>query len=301
MSHAPRLFVPAITPFRADLSVDHGRLIAFSRQLLADGADGLACFGTTSEATSMSVEERIAALEALVEAGIPADRLIPGTGCAALPDTIALTRHAVSLGVRGTLTLPPFYYKPLTEDGLFASYARVIEAVGSSALRLYLYHIPQITGVPITLPLIERLLAAFPGVVAGLKDSSGNWENTAAVIAAFPGIETYSSSESLLVRNVEAGGAGCISASANVNARGIADLIAALGTPAEAGHLARVGAVRSIFEGMPLIPGIKAAVARRMGDPAYAVVRPPLTLLGPAHLEAVEEAHALSARGAEIG
>ena len=153
---------------------------------------------------------------------------------------MALTRHAVALGVRGTLTLPPFYYKPVSDDGLFASFAHVIESVGSRDFRLYLYHIPQITGVPMTIPLIERLAAAFPGTIAGLKDSSGNWDNTAAVIAAVPQIETYSSSESLLARNVAAGGAGCISASANVNARGIMDLIAALGTPDEAAHLARV-------------------------------------------------------------
>lgn len=295
MMHVPRLFVPVVTPFRADGSVDHDRLVAISRRLLADGADGLAPFGTTSEATSMSVAERIDALEALVGAGIPADRLIPGTGCAALPDTITLTRHAVALGVRGTLTLPPFYYKPAAEDGLVASFSAVIEAVGSSSLRLYLYHIPQMTGVPITLSLIERLLGAYPGVVAGLKDSSGSWDNTASVIAAFPGIETYSSSESLLPRNVAAGGAGCISASANVNARGIADLIGALGTPGEAACLARASAVRSIFERIPLIPGIKAAVARRMDDPGFAGVRPPLVPLGPAHAAAVEEAHGLTA------
>jgi 4-hydroxy-tetrahydrodipicolinate synthase len=300
MSHTPRLFVPAITPFGRDLSVDHARFVAFSRVLLQDGADGLACFGTTSEATSMSVAERMAAIEALVQGGIPADRLIPGTGCPALPDTIALTKHAVALGVQGTLTLPPYFYKPLSEDGLFASYARVIEAVGSSRLRLYLYHIPQMTGVPITLPLIERLLKAYPGVVAGLKDSSGNWDNTASVIAAFPEIETYSASEALLVRNVEAGGAGCISASSNVNARGIMDLIEALGAPSEADHLARVSEIRSIFEGIPLIPGIKAAIARRMGDPGYAEVRPPLVALGSAHLVAVERAHALRARGEAV-
>jgi 4-hydroxy-tetrahydrodipicolinate synthase len=297
MTHTPRLFVPAITPFTADLAVDHARFLAFSRALLADGADGLACFGTTSEANSMSVAERMAALEALVAGGIAADRLIPGTGCAALPDSIALTRHALDLGVKGTLTLPPFFYKPLSEDGVFASYARVIEAVGSDRLRLYLYHIPQMSGVPITLPLIDRLMTAFPGVIAGLKDSSGNWENTAAVIAAFPGIETYSASESLLVRNVQAGGAGCISASANVNARGIMALIRSLGGPDQDARLAQVGAVRGIFEKIPLIPAIKAAVAQRMQDQGYAHVRPPLVPLGPDHAAAVAQAHELSSGG----
>ena len=285
MTHPTRLYVPAITPFRSDLSVDTDRFVAHSRLLLADGADGLACFGTTSEANSMSVAERMEALDALLDAGIPPDRLIPGTGCAALPDTIALTRHAVERGVLGTLTLPPFYYKPISEDGHFAAYARVIEAVGSQNLRLYLYHIPQMSGVPITLTVIERLLKAYPRTVVGLKDSSGNWDNTAAVIAAFPELETYSASEALLVRNVAAGGAGCISASANVNVRGIMALIRGLGGGDEAALLDQVSTVRKIFEGLPLIPGIKAAIAHRLNDPAYAIVRPPFVQL-PASFDA---------------
>jgi 4-hydroxy-tetrahydrodipicolinate synthase len=241
----------------------------------------------------MSVAERIAALEALVAGGIPAETLIPGTGCAALPDTIELTRHALSLGVRGTLTLPPFYYKPLSEDGVFASFARLIEAVGSDALDLYLYHIPQMSGVPITVGLIDRLMAEFPGVVTGLKDSSGDWDNTARIIAAFPGIETYSASEALIVRNVAAGGAGCISASANVNVAGIMALIRGLGSAEEDALLASVSAIRSVYEALPLIPAIKATVAARLGDPGYAIVRPPLVALAAAHDARIREAAGL--------
>jgi 4-hydroxy-tetrahydrodipicolinate synthase len=297
MTYQPRLFVPAITPFKPDLSVDTERFVAHSRLLLADGADGLACFGTTSEANSMSVAERMDALEALVAAGIPAARLIPGTGCSALPDTIALTQHAVGLGCLGTLTLPPFFYKPLSDDALFASFASVIDAVGSDKLRLYLYHIPQMTGVPITLGVIERLLKAYPTTIAGLKDSSGNWDNTASVIAAFPQIESYSASESLIVKNVQAGGAGCISASANVNVAGIMALIRGLGTPQEADLLACVGAIRSLFEKIPLIPGIKATVAARLDDPGYAIVRPPLVAIGPAHHDQIANAKSLCFEG----
>lgn len=292
MTHTPRLFVPLITPFAEDLSVDLPRLIAVARRMLDDGADGLAPFGTTSEATSMSVDERIEALDALVAAGIDPGCLIPGTGCAALPDTIRLTKHAVALGVRGTLTLPPFFYKSLSEDGVFASYARVIEAVGPG-LRLFLYHIPQMSGVPITVDLIGRLMGEFPGAVAGLKDSSGNWDNTAAIIAAFPEIETYSASEALLVKNIVAGGAGCISASANVNARGIAALIRGLRTPDEAALLADASAIRSLCEKLPLIPGVKAIVARRMNDEGYARVRPPLVAAGQDHSVAVSKVAAL--------
>ena len=292
MTHTPRLFVPLITPFAEDLSVDLPRLVAVARRMLDDGADGLAPFGTTSEATSMSVDERIDALDALVAAGIDPGCLIPGTGCAALPDTIRLTKHAVALGVRGTLTLPPFFYKSLSEDGVFASYARVIEAVGPE-LRLFLYHIPQMSGVPITVDLIGRLMREFPGVMAGLKDSSGNWDNTATIIAAFPQIETYSASEALLVKNVAAGGAGCISASANVNAHGIAALIRGLRTPDEAALLADASAIRSLCEKLPLIPGVKAIVARRMNDEGYARVRPPLVAAGQDHSVAVSKVAAL--------
>jgi len=291
MTHTPRLYVPAITPFAPDLSVDTERFVTSCRRILDDGADGLAVFGTTSEANSMSVAERMAALEALVAAGINPARLIPGTGCAALPDTVALTRHATDLGCKGVLMLPPFYYKPLSDDAVFASYAAAIEAVPE--VGLYLYHIPQISGVALTVPMIGRLIVAFPGTVRGLKDSSGKWDNTAEVIAAFPQIETFSSSESLLPKNVAAGGAGCISASANVNAAGIMRLIRALGTDEEAAALAQVSAVRAACEGMPLIPGVKAVVAARMGDANYARVRPPLVPLTADQQAAAERAAAL--------
>ncbi|MBM1219784.1 dihydrodipicolinate synthase family protein [Ponticoccus sp. SC2-23] len=287
------LFVPVITPFAADLTVDTDRLVAHAKALLEAGAHGLAPFGTTSEANSLSVTERMAALEAMLSAGIAPDRLIPGTGCCAAADTIALSAHATGLGCRGVLMLPPFYYKGVSDEGVFAAYAQVIEAVGAG-LRVYLYHIPQMSGVPITLPLIDRLIDAFPGVIAGLKDSSGSWENTASVIAAFPGIDTYSASESLIPENVAAGGAGCISASSNVNARGIRALIDGLGGPDHDALHAQVSGVRRIFEGLPLIPAIKAAVAAQHDDPAFANVRPPFTLTGPDNADAIAEAVRLS-------
>ena len=287
------LFVPVITPFKADMTLDTDRLLAHSKTLLAAGAHGLAPFGTTSEANSLTVAERRDALDAMVAAGIPPDRLIPGTGCCAAADTIALSAHATGLGCRGVLMLPPFFYKGVSDEGVFAAYAQAIEAVGAG-LKVYLYHIPQMSGVPITLPLIDRLIEAFPGVIAGLKDSSGNWENTAAVIAAFPQIDTYSASESLIPENVAAGGAGCISASSNVNARGIRALIDGLGGPDHEALHAQVSAVRGIFEGLPLIPAIKAAVAIQHDDAAFATVRPPFTQTGPDHAEAIADAVRLS-------
>lgn len=290
MTRTPKLYVPAITPFAADLSVDVERFVANSKVLIDDGADGLAPFGTTSEANSMSVGERMEALDALIEGGIAPEKLIPGAGCAALTDTIALTRHATERGCLGTLTLPPFYYKGVTDQGLVDSYSAVIDAVGDSKLRIYLYHIPQMTGVPITLNLIEMLLKKHPGVFVGLKDSSGNWENTHSVIKTFPELESYSASEALIPQNVAAGGAGCISASANVNARNIVKLMRSLGTAEEAGIAAGVTEVRKIFEGLPLIPAIKAATALRHNDESYATVRPPFVRLGSQHNESIERA-----------
>ncbi len=283
------LFVPAITPFAADLSVDTGRFVAHAQALMDAGAHGLAPFGTTSEANSLSLEERMAALDALIESGIDPNQLIPGTGCCAAADTIALSAHATARGCRGVLMLPPFFYKGVSDEGVFDAYAQIIDAVGKE-LRVYLYHIPQMSGVPITLPLIEMLINRFGGQIAGLKDSSGDWENTAAVIAAFPQIDTYSASESLIPENVSAGGAGCISASSNVNPKTIRALIDGLGGPDQEALHGQVSAVRRVFEGLPLIPAIKAAVAKQHGDAGLARVRPPLTEVGEAHAAAIDEA-----------
>lgn len=294
------LYVPAITPFDADLAVDTAAFVAHARNLLAAGAHGLAPFGTTGEATSLSLRERRAALEALVEAGIPAARMIPGNGCCALPDSIELARHAAGLGCRGVLMLPPFYYKNVPEEGLYRAYSQVLDAVPD--LRVYLYHIPQMSGVPITLALIERLLRAHGDRIAGLKDSSGDWENTAAILREFPQIDTYSASEALIPRNAAAGGAGCISASANVNPRGIRALIDALDGAKDGAKDApgtgplhdQVSAVRGLFEGVPLIPAIKAAVAAQWQAPGLARVRPPFVGLGPDHAASIDRAVALA-------
>ena len=283
------LFVPAITPFANDLSVDIPRYVAHAKALIAGGAHGLAPFGTTSEANSLSVTERMAALEALIADGMDPAQLIPGTGCCAAADTIALSTHAMQLGCRGVLMLPPFFYKGVSDEGVFDAYVQVIEAVGPQ-LRVYLYHIPQMSGVPITLALIERLIARFGDQIAGLKDSSGSWDNTAAVIAAFPQIDTYSASESLIPENVAAGGAGCISASSNVNPRGIRALIDGLnGVDHDALHQ-QVSAVRKIFEGVPLIPSIKRAIAVQNGDDNYGRVRPPFVTVDEDHAEAIAQA-----------
>ena len=283
------LFVPAITPFTSAGEIDLRRFVAHAKRLLAAGAHGLAPFGTTSEANSLTLEERKSGLEALIEAGIAPGQLIPGTGCCSIGETVALSAHATQLGCKGVLMLPPFYYKGVPENGVFDAFSQVIDRVGSD-LRVYLYHIPQMSGVPITLGLIGRLIERFGDQIAGLKDSSGDWSNTAAVIAAFPQIDTYSASESLIPENAQAGGAGCISASSNVNPRGIRDLIDGLGGADEAALHAQVSSVRKIFEGVPLIPAIKAAVAAQADDTGFGHVRPPFQTLSVQHDAAIAEA-----------
>ncbi|MGN6703807.1 MAG: dihydrodipicolinate synthase family protein, partial [Burkholderiaceae bacterium] len=178
------VFSPVVTPFGADLAPDAGKLVRHCRWLLSQGV-GLAVFGTNSEANSLSTGEKRGLLDALADAGIPGNRMMPGTGCCALPDTVELTRHAVARGAGGVLMLPPFYYKGVSDDGLFASYSEVIQRVGDQRLRIYLYHIPQVSQVPISLGLIERLLKAYPGTIAGIKDSSGDWSNTQAMLERF--------------------------------------------------------------------------------------------------------------------
>jgi 4-hydroxy-tetrahydrodipicolinate synthase len=270
------VLVPALTPFEPSLEPAAERFVGFCRWLLAEGANGLAVFGTTSEANSLGIDERQALLERLIASGIPADRLMPGTGLPSLADTVALTRHAVAAGCGGVLVLPPFYYKGVSDDGLFAFYAGVIERVADRRLQLYLYHIPQVTGVPLGLALVERLAAAYPDTVVGIKDSSGDWENTKAILRACPQLATFPSSESRLLEGLGLGAAGCISASANVNVRMIRALIDGWPGPAAEALHGEVSAVRAALEKRPLIPALKGVFAVATGEPAWGVLRPPL-------------------------
>jgi 4-hydroxy-tetrahydrodipicolinate synthase len=250
---------------------------------------GLAVFGTNSEANSLSVTEKMTLLDALVEAGIPGKRLMPGTGACALPDAIALTRHAVRLGCGGTLMLPPFYYKGVSDDGLFRSFAEVIEAVGDTRLRIYLYHIPPVAQVGISHALIERLLKAYPGTIAGIKDSSGDWENTRAMLERFQpeGFDVFAGSETFLLATLRGGGAGCISATANVNPAAIARLAAHWQDADADDQQAALNTVRQTFQCYPMIPALKSAIAHFAGDPTWARVRPPLMPLDAATRDAL--------------
>jgi len=274
------VFAPVITPFHEDLSPDPERLIAHCRWLLSQDV-GLAVFGTNSEANSLSVPERIELLDRLVEGGIDPLKMMPGTGCSALSDSVTLTRHAVRNGCGGVLMLPPFYYKGVSDEGLFRSFAEIIERVGSADLRIYLYHIPPVSQVGISVGLVERLTRAYPDIVAGIKDSSGDWNNTLALIErGGADFRVFSGSESFLLRNLGAGGAGCISATANVNPAAIRRLYESWRTPGARELQREVSELRDCLQMPLMIPALKAVVATFLDDPEWETVRPPLTPLG---------------------
>jgi len=283
---------PVITPFKADLSPDAERFVRHCRWLLKSGCTGLAVFGTNSEANSLSLEEKLALLEALARGGVPAASLMPGTGHCALPAAVRLTSAAVKMGCAGVLMLPPFYYKGVPDEGLYRFFAEVIERVGDERLRLYLYHIPPVSQVPITLGLIERLLAKYPGIVAGAKDSSGDWANTKAMLDAFgkAGFDVFPGSEVFLLEGMRHGGAGCISATANVNP-GPIDQVFRQWRSGEAERLqAGITATRKIMQKQPMIPALKSVTAHFGNDPEWRRVRPPLVeLTGAQEAELIPE------------
>jgi 4-hydroxy-tetrahydrodipicolinate synthase len=273
---------PVLTPFGPGLAPDVPKYIRHCQWLISKGV-GLAIFGTNSEASSLSVDERLALTDALLAAGIPASRLMPGTGSCSITDAVRLTRHAVESGAAGVLMLPPFFFKGVSEDGLFAYYAEVIEQVADPRLAIYLYHIPQFTQVPITLPLIERLLKRYPESVAGAKDSSGDWANSKAMIDNFAksGFDVFPASESLLSKAMPIGAAGCISATVNVNPGGIQELFDVLGNGTSVEAIAalqgKADAIRAIFQSVAMIPAMKHTVASFSAQASWGAVRPPLT------------------------
>jgi 4-hydroxy-tetrahydrodipicolinate synthase len=293
------ILVPALTPFRRDLSPDADALLAHCRSLLGQGIDGLAVFGTTSEANSLGVDERIGLLEHLIDGGIRAEKLMPGTGTCALTDTIRLTRHAVEHGCGGVLMLPPFYYKTVTDEGLFASYAEVVERVGDMRLRIYLYHIPPVAQVGLSLGLIGRLLETYPQSIAGLKDSSGDWSNTAAILREYPQLATFCGSEVFLLETLRHGGAGSITATANVNPAQIRALYGAWRDAGADDLQRRITAVRKAYEPFATIPALKAVAADYYVQPEWRVVRPPLRALDDASHAKLRDA--LAATGFRMG
>lgn len=293
------VFCAAATPIHADLSPNLAAFVAHCRQLLADGVTGIALLGTTGEANSFSVAERQTILEAALEAGISPDRLLPGTGVAALTETIALTRHALANGVNRVVMLPPYYYKGVSDEGVFRAYAHVIETIGDARLEIILYHIPQMSGVPISHDLIGRLIAAFPGTVVGIKDSAGKLDNMEAMIARFPGFAVLAGADPLLLPLLQKGGAGCITATSNLVASDLRVVFEGANRPEAAAQVAeaqaRIVAHRDLSNSYVQLPAIKAMIAARTGDAGWRRLRPPFVELG------ADELASLRARLVEIG
>jgi 4-hydroxy-tetrahydrodipicolinate synthase len=292
------VLAPVVTPFETDLSPDRERFIKHCQWLLSQSC-GLAPFGTTSEANSMSTNERISLLDALVAAGIDPSRMMPGTGCCSITETVELTVHAVKHGCAGVLMLPPFYYKDVSDEGLYRYFSEVVQRISDARLRIYLYHIPPVAIVGITPKLVERLLKAYPNAIAGMKDSSGDWNNTKIFLDAFSedGFDVFVGSESFLLANMRNGGAGTISATANVNPAAIYELYmlrnatddtdrqqSKIGNrKSEMEHRqVRLNVVREVFSNKKfpsMIAAIKQAIAIYRNDPEWARVRLPLVEL----------------------
>jgi len=287
------VLAPVVTPFKVDFSPDRERFIRHCQWLLSQNC-GLAPFGTTSEANSMSTHERISLLDALVAARIDPSRMMPGTGCCSIVETVALTAHAVKHGCAGVLMLPPFYYKDVSEEGLYRYFSEVVQRVGDARVRIYLYHIPPVAIVGITPKLVERLLNAYPKAIAGMKDSSGDWNNTKTFLYAFAesagpartGFDVFVGSESFLLANMRNGGTGTISATANVNPAAIHALYTVASAVSADVDLepqqARLNEVRDVFSSRKfpsMIAALKQAIAIYASDREWARVRPPLVEL----------------------
>jgi 4-hydroxy-tetrahydrodipicolinate synthase len=328
------VLAPVVTPFKNDFSPDKQRLIAHCKWLLSQNC-GLVVFGTNSEANSLSLQERLNLLDELVAAGIDPARMMPGTGCCSIMETVKLTKQAVGNGCAGVLMLPPFYYKDVGEEGLYRYFSEVVQRVGDARLRIYLYHIPPVAVVGITTGLVERLLAAYPNAIAGMKDSSGDWNNTKTFLDAFVrardetsskfqapssksqgsskiqypkdegSFDVFVGSESFLLANMRNGGAGTISATANVNPAAIYELYVVCkqskieNRQSKLEHRqVRLDVVRQVFSSRKfpsMIAALKQAIAIYGNDPEWARVRPPLVEL------TTEQAELLAAELDSIG
>jgi 4-hydroxy-tetrahydrodipicolinate synthase len=306
------VLAPVVTPFKADLAPDEERFIAHCKWLLSQNC-GLAVFGTNSEGNSLSMEERAMLLDELVAAGVDPSRMMPGTGCCSIIETVKLTKQAIGNGCAGALMLPPFYYKDVSEEGLYRYFSEVVQRVGDARLKIYLYHIPPVAIVGITPKLVERLLAAYPNAIAGMKDSSGDWNNTKTFLDAFAvragraastagaarTFDVFVGSESFLLANMRNGGVGTISATANVNPAAIHKLYKQWNTADDADQQqSKLNVVPEVFSSRKfpsMIAALKQAIAIYADDPVWRTVRPPLVEFTP------EQANTLAAELEAIG
>ena len=272
------LISPILSPFDDNLNFNQEMYNELAKDLLSTGCSGLAPFGTTGEALSVSNDERMHALENLIKSGVSPNKLIPGTGLCNFPDTVKISRHAIELGCRGVMTLPAFYFKDVTDEGLFQYYERLIDEINHPNLKIYLYHIPQVSGVGLSIPLVKKLRSTYPDVIVGIKDSSGVWENTEQLLS-IDGLIVYPGAELPVIDAIKLGGPGCISATANFNPTNIAKVIElshdGKWDQAEEVHK-DVKEVRYLFQDYSAIPAQKAMLAIKYKDERWKNIRPPL-------------------------
>ncbi|WOS66613.1 dihydrodipicolinate synthase family protein [Sinorhizobium fredii] len=277
------VYCAAATPLKENGDPDLALFADHCGRLLSEGCHGIALLGTTGEANSLSQGERRSILESALAAGIAADRLMPGTGVAAIPETVALTKHALSLGVTKVVMLPPFYYKGVSDEGVYAAYSQILEKVADSRLKVILYHIPQVSGIPLSIPLVKRLAAAFPETIVGIKDSAGDFANMQALVAELPGFSVLAGADPLLLPLLKAGGAGCITATSNLVADSLRLIFDHVSDAAKAAEVeaaqARINAYRTLSNSYVQIPTIKAMVALKRGEDAWFRTRAPLVPL----------------------
>ena len=275
------------TPIEENGAPDLKRAVSLARNLHENGCDGLNVLGTTGEATSFSLDERKGVMDAYKANGLPLHRLMVGTGAAAVSDAVALTRHAAELGFGGALVLPPFYYKGVPDDGLAAYIDTLVKATQSKPIPLYLYHFPAMSGLPWHVSLIERLLESHPSRIVGLKDSSGDMAFARSAAAISPDFAVFPSTEACLIEARAGDFAGCISATANLNA----DLCGRAWTKGDVAALDAAVKIRKLFDGKPLVSGVKALLAHIHGDAGLARVKPPLAPLSAADRASVIAGH----------
>ena len=263
-------WVAMATPLTEAGTVDHAAMVRHTNRLFSEGCDGVVLFGTTGEGTSFSAEERLAAMEALLRAGVPAERIGLGAGFPAITDSIALIRQARMLGLVHVLLLPPYFYRDVSAEGIEDAFAAILDGVGDDMLRATLYHIPQVSGVGVPPDVVAKLRARYGHVLAGVKDSSADFEQFRAFRAAAPDVAVTIGNERDITRALAEGGTGTIC--------GMGNLVPRLVRAMFAGDKA-VPAMReaiSLITSGPALPGLKAALAALTGEPGWARVRPPL-------------------------
>ncbi len=268
-----------LTPLDSDLNTDHAHLVKHIKWLLSRGNNGIVLSGTTGEANSFSVDERKQMLDAVLNGGIAPGKLLVGTGCSAITDTVTLSRHAHSKGVGGILLLPPFYYKQVNDVGLETYIARLLERIGENKIQIYLYHIPQFSGVPYTVSLVERLVSKYPDNIIGMKDSGGDWFHMEQILKAIPGFRLYAGSEKFLLPVLKAGGVGCISASANLTSPEVAAVYEAWKKGGGEKEQTRASILRGALEMYPSVGTLKYIFAKLSGQKDWLNIRPPNVIL----------------------